>query len=110
MTRPNRSRPIRHRRTSAEMEEVRSAIYTAVAADHPMTVRQVFYRLVSQGVIAKTEAEYKATVVRQLGIIALRGHPAASVETEFDVGGTSNECVPSPCGGGHEALASAIST
>ena len=31
-----------------------------------MTVRQVFYRLVSRGVIAKTEAEYKRTVVRLL--------------------------------------------
>lgn len=77
MTRSNRSRPIRHRRTSAEMEEVRSAIYTAVAADHPMTVRQVFYRLVSQGVIAKTEAEYKATVVRQRGIIGTSGAPGS---------------------------------
>ena len=31
-----------------------------------MTVRQVFYRLVSQGMIAKTEGEYKSTVVRLL--------------------------------------------
>lgn len=55
------------------MDEIRSAIYTAVASDHPMTVRQVFYRLVSQGVIAKTEAEYKSTVVRQLGIMRREG-------------------------------------
>jgi hypothetical protein len=34
--------------------------------DNPMTVRQVFYRLVSAGVIAKTEAEYKQTVIRLL--------------------------------------------
>ena len=33
-------------------------------ADNPMTVRQVFYQLVSRGVIAKTEAEYKQAVVR----------------------------------------------
>lgn len=31
-----------------------------------MTVRQVFYQLVSRGVIAKTESEYKQTVVRLL--------------------------------------------
>jgi len=31
-----------------------------------MTVRQVFYRLVSAGVIDKTEAEYKGTVIRLL--------------------------------------------
>lgn len=32
-----------------------------------MTVRQVFYRLVSAGVIGKTETEYKSTIVRLLG-------------------------------------------
>jgi hypothetical protein len=32
----------------------------------PATVRQTFYQLVSRGVIAKTEAEYKRTVVRLL--------------------------------------------
>ncbi|MGE5756176.1 MAG: hypothetical protein ACM35G_10755, partial [Planctomycetaceae bacterium] len=32
-----------------------------------MTIRQLFYRLVSLGTIAKTEAEYKATVVRLMG-------------------------------------------
>lgn len=35
--------------------------------DHPMTVRQVFYRLVGLGVIVTSEAEYKSTVVRLLG-------------------------------------------
>jgi hypothetical protein len=37
-----------------------------VARYRPMTVRQVFYQLVSRGVIAKTEAEYKSTVCRLL--------------------------------------------
>jgi hypothetical protein len=36
----------RRRRTKAEMEEIKSSIYNVVAADRPMTVRQVFYRLV----------------------------------------------------------------
>jgi len=49
------------------MEVVRSAIYDVLYLSNPMTVRQVFYQLVGQGVIAKTEAEYKATVVRLLG-------------------------------------------
>jgi hypothetical protein len=39
----------------------------AVTEDAPMTVRQVFYRLVINGVIGKTETEYKSTVVRLLG-------------------------------------------
>jgi len=35
-----------------------------VAAEKPMTVRQIFYRLVSFGAIAKSESEYKSTVCR----------------------------------------------
>jgi hypothetical protein len=38
----------------------------ALEEDKPMTVRQLFYRLVSQGIIDKTEQEYKQTVVRLL--------------------------------------------
>jgi hypothetical protein len=48
------------------MNRIRGAIYATLAADHPMTVRQIFYRLVSQGVIAKTESEYSSTVDRLL--------------------------------------------
>lgn len=58
--------PRRHRRSRAEMEEIRMALYETVAEHQPMTVRQVFYQLVSKGVIAKTEGEYKRTVVRLL--------------------------------------------
>jgi hypothetical protein len=38
-----------------------------------MTVRQVFYRLVSAGVIEKTEAEYNTTVIRLLSDMRLDG-------------------------------------
>lgn len=48
------------------MDRIRNALHVALYYDHPMTVRQVFYRLVSGGVIAKTEAEYKSTIVRLL--------------------------------------------
>jgi hypothetical protein len=48
------------------MDRIRAALYNTLKADNPMTVRQVFYRLVSAGVIAKTENEYKTTVVRLL--------------------------------------------
>ncbi len=54
------------RRTKRDMDGIRAAIYNALKADAPMTVRQVFYRLVSEGVIDKTEGEYKSTVVRLL--------------------------------------------
>jgi len=56
----------RPRRTKAEVGDLRETIYRLLAHDHPMTVRQVFYRLVSLGIIAKTEGEYKATVCRLL--------------------------------------------
>lgn len=48
------------------MAKIREALYALLQADNPMTVRQVFYQLVSRVVIAKTEAEYKQTVVRLL--------------------------------------------
>lgn len=54
------------RRSKAEMAEIRASLYQLLEADHPMTVRQVFYQLVSHRVISKTEAEYKQTVVRLL--------------------------------------------
>jgi hypothetical protein len=63
----------RQRRTRAGMDAIRQAIHDALAKDHPMTVRQLFYRLVSGGVIEKTEAEYKSTVVRLTGEMRLAG-------------------------------------
>jgi len=46
--------------------EIKAAIMRALIDENPMTVRQVFYRLVSAGVIDKTENEYKSTVCRLL--------------------------------------------
>ena len=69
-----RSSPIkRRRRTRGEMADVRAAIRRVLADERPMTVRQVFYRLVSEGAIPKTEAEYKQTVVRLLTEMRLEG-------------------------------------
>lgn len=54
------ARPVkRNRRTNAEIETIKQAIIRIVEADHPMTLRGLFYRLVSEGIIGKTEAEYK---------------------------------------------------
>jgi hypothetical protein len=67
MTRPYGTSPTRRlRRTREEMAEIRRGIFTVLSDDHPMTVRQVFYQLVSRGAIEKTEAAYKATVCRLL--------------------------------------------
>jgi hypothetical protein len=61
----NRSRPIKRlRRSRSEIERVKEDILQTLQVDRPMTVRQLFYRLVSLGTIAKTEAEYKGTVGR----------------------------------------------
>jgi hypothetical protein len=61
------------RRTRANIQEIREAIHSTLARYQPMTVRQVFYQLVSQGVIEKKESEYKHTVARLLGEMRLDG-------------------------------------
>jgi hypothetical protein len=56
----------RGRRTRAEIDDIKAAIVATLKGDHPMTVRQVFYRLVVQKVIEKTEKEYQNVVIRLL--------------------------------------------
>jgi hypothetical protein len=63
----------RPRRTKAEIEDIKNAIWAVLKADHPMTVRQVFYQLVIQDVIEKTEAQYQQTVIRLLTDMRLDG-------------------------------------
>jgi hypothetical protein len=46
------------------MERIKVAMVSLAESNRPLTVRQLFYLLVSAGVIDKTEAEYKRTVVR----------------------------------------------
>ena len=70
-----RASPIkRRRRTRAEIDDIKSTIYETVLTERPMTVRQVFYRLVSAGKIDKTEGEYNSTVVRLLSEMRLSGY------------------------------------
>lgn len=55
----NGPRPVkRRRRTNAELEVIDDALVAAVAEEHPVTVRGAYYRLVSIGVVDKTEAGY----------------------------------------------------
>jgi hypothetical protein len=49
----------KQRRTSAQLHTIYDAMVRIVAADHPMTLRGLFYRLVSAGLIPKTENEYE---------------------------------------------------
>lgn len=61
------------RRTKSDLAEIRAALYDTLEGDNPATVRQVFYRLVSVGIIDKTEAEYKNTVCRLLALMRREG-------------------------------------
>jgi hypothetical protein len=63
----------RERRTKSAVDAVKASIYEILAVDHPMTVRQVFYQLVTRGVIEKSEAEYQQTVVRLLTTMRTSG-------------------------------------
>jgi hypothetical protein len=63
----------RTRRTKTDISEIRTAIHDVIEDDPPMTVRQVFYQLVSRGVIEKTDEAYKGTVVRLMADMRLEG-------------------------------------
>lgn len=63
---PGPYRPSPTRRSRPEMDALRTRLVGLVEAEAPMTVRQVFYQAVSHGLIAKSEGEYKQTIVRLL--------------------------------------------
>jgi hypothetical protein len=55
----------RIRRTNAELADIDDAIVAAVEDEHPVTLRGVFYRVVSAGAVEKTENGYRL-IGRQL--------------------------------------------
>lgn len=55
----------RIRRTNMELEALDNAIIEAVTMEHPVTLRGVYYRVVSAGAVDKTEAGYRL-IGRQL--------------------------------------------
>ena len=73
----------RPRRSQAEMAAIRQAIFDVVFEERPMTVRQTFYRLVSAGVIDKTEAEYNGTIGRLLTVMRRSGEIPWGWITDF---------------------------
>jgi hypothetical protein len=54
----------RRRRTKAELAEIDAALYEIAEAEEPVTVRGLFYRVMSRGLVPKTEHGY-AVVQRQ---------------------------------------------
>lgn len=63
VNRPRSITPSR-RRSRSQMAEIRDAICACLEENKPMTIRQLFYQLVSMGTIDKTEQEYHGTVIR----------------------------------------------
>jgi hypothetical protein len=63
----------RDRRTRAEIDTIRDEIVAILKADHPMSLRQVFYQLVTRDAIEKTEEQYQGTVIRLLTELRLNG-------------------------------------
>lgn len=58
----------RHRRTKDEQADLDEAVIAAVAADAPVTLRGVYYRVVSAGAVDKTENGYRAIGRRLLAL------------------------------------------
>lgn len=58
----------RLRRTQAQLDELDEAIIRAVADEHPVTLRGVYYRVVSAGAVEKTENGYRAIGRRLLAL------------------------------------------
>ena len=56
----------KQRRTQEQMETLRSAIYAVAEADRPVSIRHIFYRMVTQNLVEKSDHGYqqlqKATV------------------------------------------------
>jgi hypothetical protein len=48
------------------MDKIREVLSAVLQAGNPITVREVFYQLVSGGFIAKTEATSLLTLIRHL--------------------------------------------
>lgn len=57
-------KPSRYRRSKAELADIDAAIYEVAEAERPVTVRGLFYRVMSMGYVPKTEQGY-AVVQRQ---------------------------------------------
>jgi hypothetical protein len=49
----------RYRRTQAELTDIDAAIYDIAEAERPCTIRGLFYRVMSKGLVPKTEQGYK---------------------------------------------------
>lgn len=73
----NQARPIKRRRTKAQIEQLRSQILDVLKEDHPQSVRHVFYRMTNPRLpepVEKTDrgynqVQYQITQMRRDGIL-----------------------------------------
>ena len=72
----------KNRRTKSEIQRIKDALIAVLEADHPQTVRQVFYQMIVKGLVGKTEQEYDGTVCRLLG--EMRENEESAVEWIVD--------------------------
>jgi hypothetical protein len=101
-THPYQASPIRRsRRSRAEMDAIRAAIVTTANAGDGMTVRHLFYRLVAQGVVEKSEPAYDQIVVR----LALEMRRDGSIPFGKIVDGSRLYTMPDTFNGVHDAIA-----
>jgi hypothetical protein len=67
MIKKSRSTKKKRRRSQSELDVLKADIYRVAGAEQPMTIRHLFYRLVSECGWDKTEGIYKGTLIRLLG-------------------------------------------
>lgn len=89
----------RTRRTRAEIAELEEAIYEVAEAERPVTVRGVFYRVMSRGLVPKTEAGYR--VVQNRTLLMRR---AGALPYGWIADGTRVQMKPSTWSGVEEVL------
>lgn len=61
------------RRSRSDIDGLKAALYAVAQEIQPASVRQIYYQMVSRGIVDKTEAEYKGTVCRLLSLMRKAG-------------------------------------
>lgn len=88
------------RRTKADIDGLKQSMLDIIAQHDELTIRHLFYLMVSQGLIAKTEAEYNNVVIR----LALQMRRSGDIPFGKIVDGTRLYREPRTYGSVEEAL------
>ena len=63
----------RDRRTKDEIQQLKDHIYRIAEEEHPTNLRHIFYRLISEKAIEKSEDNYDNVVIRLASIMRRNG-------------------------------------